>query len=134
MKTTKFSVIFKKIFSVFCALLVLATNLNAGVIKSMGSKKETSGQFAIFLEKCSLEERILLAQSLGYLPQIPKEAFGKLKYDEDGKDTIRLESYESYADSVKDAKELKKAIRPQSFNEIPPKLVLVAIEEKLWHI
>lgn len=80
MNSNKYTTILKKIFSIFCIFLVLATNLNAEVLKSAVSQRETPEQFDSFLKKCSDIERIALAQSIGYLPAIPKEVFGKLEY------------------------------------------------------
>ena len=132
MGNIKYSIIIKKIVSVFCVFLVLMTNINAEVVKSIVPQKETPEQFDSFLKHCTLLERITLAQSLGYLPSIPQEAFGKLKYEE-GKqrstDTIALEPYDSYADSNEDNKNPEKPIRPKTFNELPPVLVISAINE-----
>lgn len=131
MNTCKYRVV-KNIITVLCIFLMLMTNINAEVLKSIVAQKETPEQFDSFLKHCTLVERITLAQSLGYLPSIPQEAFGKLKYDEKKQkstSTVTLEPYDSYTDSNKDNNESKKPIRPKTFNEIPPVLIISAINE-----
>lgn len=91
---------------------------------------DNAEEFNVFLERCTQEERVFLMQSMGTLPKIPREAFGVLSATietPDGKEeTVKLDSYESFEDDA----------RPKTFNELPPVLVLKAVEKgylnNLW--
>ncbi|MBQ8723235.1 MAG: hypothetical protein IJY80_02990, partial [Opitutales bacterium] len=93
-------------------------------------QKDSAEEFNAFLERCTQEERVFLMQSMGTLPKIPREAFGVLSATvetPDGKEeTVKLDSYESFEDDA----------RPKTFNELPPILVLKAVEKgylnNLW--
>lgn len=117
----------KKVMAYICMALVLLLDLQAA--PSMLVKKETPWEFDEFLQKCNRQELITLAQSLGYLPDIQKSAYGKLvikRYFFFTK--LKLESYDSYADSVSESAETGKPIRPKTYNEIPAELVSKAMD------
>lgn len=125
----------KKFISIICIFLTFSTNVNASNLWAIIHHKDSPEKLDLFLEHCTDFERITLAQSLGYLPEIPKEAFGNLKYikKKNGKEiTVILESYDHYADSIEDAKRNKLPLRPKTYNEIPPELAYMAISKDLF--
>jgi uncharacterized protein YaaW (UPF0174 family) len=83
---------------------------------STGGGRETDGQaFVQFLKDCSPEERVSLAQSLQMYPTLERTDFGQ----------FGLRPHGDFADDPKSANE-DRPVRPQSFNELPPIVVLEA--------
>jgi hypothetical protein len=85
-----------------------------------GVGKETDGRrFVQFLKDCTPAERVQLAQSLHMLPAIEKADFGR----------FGLPGYGEFADDAKTASS-QRPVRPASFNEVPPEVVLDAIKSR----
>ena len=136
MKILKFNKFFTTLGKNVTALLLSASFVfPAGAISGCSDGNNTeivdsAEEFNAFLERCTQEERVFLMQSMGTLPKIPREAFGVLSATvetPDGKEeTVKLDSYESFEDDA----------RPKTFNELPPVLVLKAVEKgylnNLW--
>ncbi len=91
--------------------------------------KSTPIEFTTFLNDCGDRERVLLAQSLNYLPKIDNNAYGKLSVKSwVGSVELQLREKSFYA---KNAEEIKagKEILPTTYNHIPPELTLAAIDQ-----
>ena len=83
-----------------------------------GAGKETDGrQFVQFLKDCNPEERVQLAQSLQMLPALEQADFSR----------FGLPTYGAFADDAKSASPAR-PIRPKSFNDVPPNIVLEAAQ------
>jgi len=76
-------------------------------------------RFVQFLKDCTPAERVQLAQSLDMLPGLEKTDFGQ----------FGLPVYESFTDDAKVAS-TQRPLRPKSFNELPPKMVLAAVKAR----
>lgn len=123
------------------AMTVVPAGMLCGAVETYASRsveftelnthKESASDFDCFLGKCKPEERVLLAQSLGYLPKIPKEAFGHISFSKSvflGINSVKMSllAWDAYAEDKNDSQKTGKPIRPKTFNEVPPELVLEA--------
>lgn len=126
---------------VLSAMTVIPAGMLCGAVEAYAGKsveftelnthKESASDFDRFLGKCNPVERVLLAQSLGYLPEIPKDAFGHISFSKSGflgfnSMEMWLLAWDGYADNKEDSQKTGKPIRPKTFSDIPPELVLEA--------
>lgn len=113
------------IIKIMCMILIFSIlNLSVNIYAYGNStynidktRKDSPGDFNLFLESCTQKELILLAQSLRMLPDTEKSDFGK----------YGLNNYEYYADKLKESSAFK-PLRPASFNDVDPDIVLRALE------
>lgn len=121
-------------------ILIAIILLSLGVLNTFGKQenelvhKESTDEFNTFLQLCTLEERIALAQSLKYLPNIPRKLYGERWNDNNGNCIFELKRYEEYASDTKSSIETGKPIKPQTFNEIPVEYVKAAIAKNYVNI
>lgn len=87
------------------------------------SRKDTADDFNAFLDRCSLEERVCLMQSMMGLDgaKLKRHHFGKV---------AGLNDWADYADRRKDATP-EKPFRPETYNDVAPATVMDAIERAI---
>ena len=101
MEESHYEKLTKKITSVVCAFAILNMNLYAYATPETYPKKQDASEFDRFLNSCSDYERVVLSQSLGYLPKIPNEAYESLFY-KNSFGNIELSLEDSYTHNAKD--------------------------------
>lgn len=84
---------------------------------------ETADDFNAFLDRCSLEERVLLMQSMMGLgdAKLKRHHFGKV---------AGLKDWTDYAENRSDATS-EKPLRPKTYNDVAPATVVDAIERAI---
>lgn len=120
-----------KCIAKFLAFLIFSINFSPLIVFAESKLNKADNSIDKFLNSSEQLELITLAQSLGYLPEIPKTAFGSLEYTTESiwlKKTIRLGAWDQYGD-VKSNSNNSKPLRPKTFNEIPAVLVISAINK-----
>ncbi len=104
------------VFAGFTSGCSSAADRGASAVSTVPGKETDGKQFVQFLKDCTPAERIQLAQSLQVFPDLENEDFGK----------FGLPPYDKFVDDPKSASQ-EKPLRPASFNELPPSIVLEAI-------
>lgn len=87
------------------------------------SRRDSADDFNAFLNRCSLEERVCLMQSLMGLKdqKLAKQHFGKL---------VELKNWDDYVEKTKKATQ-GKPLRPKTFNDVSPSTVVDAIDRAI---